>query len=239
MNSRPILPFALACALVTSVLSVAPAAHAVALESALSDLAERVADNPRDAALLTDYANLLVQAGRYDQARETYKAALDADPDSMLGHYNLGLLELEFGRARKAKRHFKESLNADPSFARARYGLGDVAVARNNHPRAVDHYAEALTLDPQLLDVEQNPALLFNRLATWASMKSYLENSASRGTRLYNDPKPIVGLLIPGLEEMREFENEAADDAEATEDARAETTNAEGGEEMEPVEEEN
>ena len=66
--------------------------------------------------------------------------------------------------------------------------------------------------------MNHNPEILFNRLATWASVRSYLSGSPQRGTRLYNDPQPIVGLLVPALELL-----EAAPEPEpAAEDPAAE-----------------
>lgn len=111
--------------------------------------------------------------------------------------YDLGLLRLERRRFDEATQLFRRALEIDPDFALAEYGLGAVLEARGRSHRAVQHYARAFTLDPELLDVESHPELLFNDLATWASTKAYLESGLGRGTRLYANPRPIVGLLMP------------------------------------------
>ena len=170
------------------------------LTQAIAALALRLEETPRDASLLTDYANLLTRAGRYDEARSSYRTALENEPQALLTLYNLGLLELELGHLRAAGRHLRQAIDVDRDFARGHYALGTVLVARQRHPRAVRHFARALTLDPDLVLVDSNPEIVFNRLATWAAVRSYLSESTQRGTRLYNDPQPIVGLLVPDLE---------------------------------------
>ena len=174
----------------------------IPLTQTISVLSQRLEETPRDAALLTDYGNLLTRAGRYEEALTSYQRALEVDPESLVTLYNLGLLEFELGHDRKAGRHFKKALAIDGDFARGHYALGTVLASRQRHPRAVRHFARAFSLEPDLLQIEHNPEILFNRLATWASVRSYLSGSPQRGTRLYNDPQPIVGLLVPDLERL-------------------------------------
>ena len=152
--------------------------------------------------------------------------ALDIAPDSLTTLYNLGLLELEFGRIRPAGKLFRRAVKLDEDFARGHYGLGLVLTERGRHHRAVQHFSRAFILEPDLLDHRSNPEILFNRLTTWASMQAYLSASPQRGTRLYNDPVPIVGLLLPDLdllapapaEEVATEEDPTADAAEGAGD---------------------
>ena len=189
------------------------------LARALDDLAGRLDEQPRDAGLLNDYGNLLVHAGFLDAAEAAYRDALAVDPDSLAASYNLGLLELELGRPRAAQKRFHHAIELDPSFGRAHYGLGAAFDARDRNRRAVKHYSRAFHLDPELLDVRSNPEILFNKLTSWASMSGYLAASPGRFGRLYKDPRPIVGLLIPGLDELRQrTDGEPAEPATAPAD---------------------
>jgi tetratricopeptide (TPR) repeat protein len=167
------------------------------IDRALATLATSLEESPRDAGLLTDYGNLLVRAGRYDESRAAYENAIAAAPSASMPIYDLGLLELELGELRDAADLFRRALEHDPGFARAEYGLGSVFEARGRSRRAVKHYVRAFQLDPELLKVEHNPEILFSTLAAWASSKAYLEASVGRGTRLYANPQPIVSLLLP------------------------------------------
>jgi tetratricopeptide (TPR) repeat protein len=172
------------------------------LAQALASLTDQLEERPRNAGLLADYGNLLVRGGQFDAALEAYKSSLEIEPKSLTTLYNLGLLETELGRRRAAGRHLRRTVKIDPSFSRGHYALGTLLAARHRYRRAVERYSTAFTLDPGLLDVDQNPELLFNDLTTWASMHAYLASSIGRGTRLYDDPLPIVGLLIPGFDEL-------------------------------------
>jgi len=205
-----------ACLLAT----IAPAVGAAdaPLTQAISTLTHRLGEAPRDAGLLTDYANLLTRAGRFEEALSSYRTALEIAPDSPVTLYNLGLLEFELGNIRAAGRHFRRAVGNDDSFARGHYALGLVLAERQRNHRAVKHYAKAFSLEPDLVLVEHNPEILFNRLAAWASIRSYLSGSRQRHTRLYNDPQPIVGLLVPGLDllEPKPELDATAEEAEVT-----------------------
>lgn len=173
-----------------------PIAHA------LGDLKERLEESPRDAGLLNDYGNLLVHAGFLEEAKVAYRSALEIAPDSLPANYNLGLLELELGHPQAARRQFRHTTRLDPSFGRGHYGVGSTYVAVERNRRAVKHYSRAFLLDPSLLEVTRNPEILFNKLTTWASVHGYLTGSPGRSGRLYENPRPIVGLLIPGIDEL-------------------------------------
>ncbi len=169
---------------------------------ALSELTERLDQSPRDAGLLNDYGNLLVHAGFMEEAEMAYRSALEVAPESLSARYNLGLLELELGHPREARKQFRRAIKIDSSFGRAHYGLGSTYVAFDRNRRAVKQYSRAFMLDSGLLEVESNPEMLFNKLTTWASIHGYLTASPGRAGRVYEDPRPIVGLLIPGMDEL-------------------------------------
>lgn len=167
------------------------------IDGALAAVSASLEAAPRDPALLNDYGNLLVRAGRLAEARTAYESAIAAAPGSTLPLYDLGLLELEQGRPADAAQRFRRALDLDPGFARAEYGLGAALQARGRSRRAVKHYVRAFELAPELIEVEHNPEILFNTLATWASTSAYLGHSVGRGTRLYANPQPIASLLLP------------------------------------------
>jgi tetratricopeptide (TPR) repeat protein len=223
------LAFSLTCVALLGIVPTSSEAEETPLDRALAILIQRLEESPRDADLLTDYANLLVRGGHFDEAAATYESALTVDPDSSTTLYNLGLLRFELGQMREARRHLDRAIEVEPSFSRAHYALGSVFAARKRHRRAVQHYSRAFSLEPRLLDIHHNPELLFNDLATWASMRTYLATPTGRGTRLYNDPRPIVGLLIPGIESLLETDTPAPDpESEDDEVEAAEETAAEG-----------
>jgi len=186
-------------------------------DRALEGLEERLIQDPRNPGLLTDYATSLFKSGRIAEAQATYESSLAIAPNSLITLYNLALLHLELGHNEVAGRHLRHSLDLDPTFARAHYAMGSFYVNKNKHRRAVEHFATAFTLDPQLRDPEHNPEILFNRLLSWALMKSYIETPLGRGTRVYHDPRPIIGALIQEIDTANGGEP-------ATDDANGEDT---------------
>ena len=57
-----------------------------------------------------NYAFLLENVGRMNEAEIQYKLALKSDPDDKEVHYNYGLLLEKTGRLADAQKHFKRAL---------------------------------------------------------------------------------------------------------------------------------
>lgn len=79
----------------------------------------RVGHAPRlEAVLLTDEGNLLVAEGRYDEAAQTYEAALAVNleaygpehPNTIGAHNNLGMIANQLGDQTRALEHYEEAL---------------------------------------------------------------------------------------------------------------------------------
>jgi Flp pilus assembly protein TadD len=61
--------------------------------------------------------------GRVDRARDSFRAALEANPEDPVAYVNLGTLELQGANAAAAGRYFMDALALEPSSVPAREGL--------------------------------------------------------------------------------------------------------------------
>jgi len=86
-------------------------------------------------------------AGRLDEARRAYEAALGASPDSAFLHRDLGLLELRRRDLESAERHLTRAAALDPSDAGTRLGLADLFEAREDWTAAAAELERAYELD--------------------------------------------------------------------------------------------
>ena len=67
--------------------------------------------NPRNAAAMTNLANLNRDAGNIEDAKFQYLRALEVDASNAVTHYNLAFLYEEEGETGKAVQHFTRFLN--------------------------------------------------------------------------------------------------------------------------------
>ena len=99
---------------------------AMAADPGLGDLGRRI-----DALKLDRLQDLIASArraadaGRLDEARDGYTAALGLSPDTAFLHRDLGLVELRRKNLPEAERRLRKALALDPADVGALTGLGD------------------------------------------------------------------------------------------------------------------
>jgi tetratricopeptide (TPR) repeat protein len=96
----------------------------------------------------------LAAAGRADEARAHYRAALDGEPHA---HYALGVDALEGGRVEDAVRELRKFLElrpADPVAPQAWLLLGEAELKRRQHDAAERAFRAALEMSPGFADAQ-------------------------------------------------------------------------------------
>ncbi len=76
---------------------------------------------PEDPNVLATLNDAYIAAGRTEEALNSYKVAIKADPTNKLAHYNYGVLLLRAGNHEEAALQFDETLKLDPNFTDALY----------------------------------------------------------------------------------------------------------------------
>lgn len=175
-------------------------------------------EQPQDAAAWNDLGNLLVLAGRMDDAEAAYRKSVELDPNKESALFNLGLLQQQRGKLREAYKVYKKLIDVAPSHAWAHYQIGAIRERWGSESAAIRSYATAFALDPQLAFPEVNPQIVDNRLATQAMLRAYRnEGSAAPAVpTVFDDPRRIRDLLIPPPAigaAAKEAESEAAPSA--------------------------
>lgn len=110
--------------------------------------------------------------GRWPEAVENYRRAVEADPNYAAMRVNLGTALDRVGDARGALAQYEAALRLDPQLAEARYGLGDLFERSGRDKEAIEHYGAAATESPNFA-----PAHL--RLADALRRTDRLEESLS------------------------------------------------------------
>ena len=93
--------------------------------------------------------NLLVGAGRSEEALVHFKKAVELRPDVAEYRNNLGVLLLADGQVSEAVGHFRKALESDPLYAETHYNLGMALAKGGQVGDAIAEYRKALELQPE------------------------------------------------------------------------------------------
>jgi tetratricopeptide (TPR) repeat protein len=110
---------------------------------------------PSSADLYVFLGSHQYEAGKYSEAIEVFRKALELNPRSDRAHYGLGLASLKkdpLNGVPEAVREFKTALRFNPRNARAHFELGALAVQENDLDAAVADLEKAIQLQPDLAE---------------------------------------------------------------------------------------
>ncbi len=140
----------------------------------LEALADKIARHPGVPFLHNEYGNMLLHAGRLEEALAHFEWAQGMDPGSARFANNIGVANQALQRYGAAKKAFKLAITIAPAYAMAHYNLGSVYDAQGRYSRAIDSYQKAIDLDPSLLDIRVNPQIVGNRHLPAILSQSYI-----------------------------------------------------------------
>ena len=122
---------------------------ALAADAALGDLHRRIAalklDQFQDRVAAATRAS---DAGRFDEAREAYAAAIALSPDTAFLYRDLGLVEARRKNLPEAERNLRRAIALDPADSKALTILADVLEERGNIDAAIAALERAYALEP-------------------------------------------------------------------------------------------
>jgi len=118
------------------------------VDSAEKDLKEAIQLEPRSAALLLNYANLLWKTDRKEEARKTYQEALAIDSSNASALGSLGFVSREMGDNAAARAYFLELEKKHPDDYVPYLALGDLYSATRQFPEAQQSYEQSFARSP-------------------------------------------------------------------------------------------
>ena len=107
--------------------------------------------NPRSAAALTNYGNVLSCLGRYPQALASFDQALALQPDPIALN-NKGSVLHRMGRFDEALACYARAIAMQPHYAEAHYNRGNTQFEIGQLEEALDSYDKAIAAAPQYSD---------------------------------------------------------------------------------------
>jgi len=104
-----------------------------------------------DAAILTEYAGVLLAANRVEAALEPLMKAVVARPESEIVHANLAAVARRRGLLKEAEREYREALRNDPNYVPALVGLGTLEIQKQSPANGIEPLKKAVLLSPENL----------------------------------------------------------------------------------------
>jgi len=130
----------------------------------LSAYTKLLASDPDNALRHDAVGDLLLQAGRFDEAIARYRRSLELNPKSASTHYNLGYALSALGRRDEALVQFTGALAIDPDYAQAHNNLGALLQVAGQLDEALTHYRRAVALRPDNVDAVTNLGQLLSTM---------------------------------------------------------------------------
>ncbi len=127
----------------------------------LFDRALTVIEN--NAVMQNNYANILSDLGRPEEAAKHLAESLKYIPNSPAIHNNYGNALRETGKLDEAIDHYNFALELDPDFALAHYNLGVTLAMKGKYEDAIRHYKQYLGPDANIADIHEGLATMLAR----------------------------------------------------------------------------
>lgn len=112
---------------------------------------EPLPDPRAKAKELLEQASGLIET-QTQKAKEMLLEVVKLDPQSVQGHFRLGMVFIKLKDYPKAIELFKKTAKLDPQFPDTYFNLGYVYAINKNYPKAEEMYKQAVRLSPSYLD---------------------------------------------------------------------------------------
>lgn len=117
--------------------------------SALAIYDQLIARRPESPQLWNERGVALHQLGDHDEARESYRRAIECDPSYALALNNLGVVLCQSGQRDSAFEAFRRAVEAHDSFIKARLNQALLLFKGRKMQMALDAYRKVLAADPE------------------------------------------------------------------------------------------
>ena len=101
-------------------------------------------------------ALVLAQQGRLDESIDSFRRALQSEPDRARTHHYLGMALQQRGRLEEAMASYRRALELEPDLVEANINLGSMLHAQGNFDGAIACFHRVLEVKPDFAEVHYN-----------------------------------------------------------------------------------
>lgn len=170
-------------------------------EKAVASMQRYIRLAPHAADPRASYADLLLRVGRYDEALEQYKHALDLKPDYWYSFQQIATIYAMLGRLNDAELFLTKAFNLMPFSAQLEAsrmsGIAGFNVQRGRHADALHMYAEALALDSTNLSAQYGYVYALTKLQRYGEAEEMLGHiSRELARRNLSESQAMLGFHL-------------------------------------------
>ena len=111
-------------------------------------LMDQIQDRVKGANVHLVRGKLALESKRYQEAAAELRKAIEARPDSVPAHINLGAALSQLGDLEGAAQQFQKAMTIDPNNLTAHYNLAVLWANKKRHDEAIVHLQKVVTLNP-------------------------------------------------------------------------------------------
>lgn len=124
--------------------------HRDSLQNRLSELNQRVKDDPQNPDLYYQRAGVKKRLGRIEPAIDDMNRALRIDSTRSDLHHRKAELHFEQEKVKEALKHYRKAVALDGENTEALIGMAELFLATRDHQKAIDYANEALKVEENL-----------------------------------------------------------------------------------------
>ena len=118
------------------------------LEKARSEAEKLLSKSPKELVVLNILGVVQDGLGQHEKAIDTFKRAIEINPDSPETYFNMGSILHRLHRNEEAKKNYEKTINLKPDFVNAYYNLGLVFQNLQDYKKAMQNHKKAIELQP-------------------------------------------------------------------------------------------
>jgi len=137
-------------------------------------LKENIGKDYRNIESLNDLGAIYLKLGKYDQAIEQFKKALEVDPNYTIGPFLFGDIYTDAKNYQKKINDFKAVIKTNREYARAHNYLGLTYLKKKNYSAAKNSLLESIKVNPKYAKANNNLGVLYEEMGDTAkAIESY------------------------------------------------------------------
>jgi tetratricopeptide (TPR) repeat protein len=145
---------------------------------------------PDSSRLRADLGVAYYNAGRKEDAINSFKTAIKMNPHYAFAYNNLGAVFNSMGKFQEAVEPLKRAVAYQDNYAVAYYNMGNAYKSLNKYKEAADAYENAVKIDPRYADAMNNLAIIKARLGERDEAIKYYQKGlelSPNNIRIYNN----------------------------------------------------
>ena len=147
----------------------------------------RMAKRPAGAGQEIEEISAMFEAGQDIEAIELMREYIKTNPDSVEGHYRLGVMYLAGEDYANAVTLFTKVIEKDPSYAQAYINLGSIYGKQALYDKALPYMAKALEIDPNNSHLCYNLALLYKKVGDMEKARTFFNQALNLASEAQED----------------------------------------------------